>query len=296
MHPNPVLKKLGFTNHDRLAIIHADDVGMCQASLAAFSDLVEFGLVSSGAVMVPCPWFPATAAYARAHPGIDLGVHTTLTCEYQSYRWGPLSTRDPASGLLDKDGYFPRQNGPIWEKATPVAVQVELRSQLERALRAGITVTHIDTHMGTIANPKFMPAFIQLALENHLPTMIMRKDQAGYEALGMDPVTAGVAAQMIHQLEEMGQPLIDHLVGLSLSRPDDCLEHAKEELSKLPAGITHFILHPAMDTPELRAIAPDWPSRVANYRTFMLEELAGWVRQSGIQVIGYRALRDLIKE
>jgi predicted glycoside hydrolase/deacetylase ChbG (UPF0249 family) len=119
MNPNPLLKKPGLADDDRLVILHADDVGMCQASLTAFADLVEFGLVSSGATMVPCPWFPAVAAYCREHPGVDLGVHLTLTSEWDTYRWGPLSTRDPASGLLDGEGYFYRCSEGVQEHADP---------------------------------------------------------------------------------------------------------------------------------------------------------------------------------
>jgi chitin disaccharide deacetylase len=102
--PNPVLKKLGCSNADRLVIIHVDDVGMCQASIAAFEELWQAGIISCGAVMVPCPWFPQAAAYARNNPQADLGVHATLTSEWQTYRWGPVSTRAPASGLMDAEG------------------------------------------------------------------------------------------------------------------------------------------------------------------------------------------------
>ena len=113
MLPNPVLKKLGFGDCDRLVIIHADDIGMCQASLAAYGDLVEFGLVSAASTMVPCSWFAATAQFCREYPGagVDMGVHVTLTSEYDGYRWGPVSTRDPASGLLDQAGAFHADSG-----------------------------------------------------------------------------------------------------------------------------------------------------------------------------------------
>ena len=99
MQPNPVLKKLGFSPGDRVVIIHTDDIGLCQATVDAFADLFDFGLISSGAMMVPCPWFFEAAAFARTHPAADLGVHLTLTCEYERYRWGPLSTRNPGCTL-----------------------------------------------------------------------------------------------------------------------------------------------------------------------------------------------------
>ena len=110
MQPNPVLKKLGFSNDDRVIIIHTDDIGMCQASVDAFADLVDFGLISSGAVMVPCPWFLEAAKFAVAHPEADLGAHMTLTSEWETYRWGPVSTRDPETGLMDEEGFFHKRS------------------------------------------------------------------------------------------------------------------------------------------------------------------------------------------
>ena len=100
MHPNPVLKKLGYAADDRLVIIHTDDIGMCHASISAFAELWEFGLISSGATMVPCPWFLEVAKFCRSNPGVDMGVHTTLTSEWETYRWGPISTRNPKSGVM----------------------------------------------------------------------------------------------------------------------------------------------------------------------------------------------------
>src|SRR5512133_3741046 len=81
---NPALKRLGFGEQDRVLIIHADDIGMCQATLPALADALDFGLVSSAAVMAPCGWFPAAAAFCRAHPGIDMGVHLTLNSEWDA--------------------------------------------------------------------------------------------------------------------------------------------------------------------------------------------------------------------
>jgi chitin disaccharide deacetylase len=89
---NSALRHLGFGPRDRVVIIHADDIGMCQATLPALADLLDFGLLSSAAVMVPCPWFPAAAAFCRAHPVVDMGVHLTLNAEWSTYRWGPVAS------------------------------------------------------------------------------------------------------------------------------------------------------------------------------------------------------------
>ena len=302
MQPNPVLKKIGFSENERAAIIHVDDIGMCQASVAAFADLWDFGLVSSGAVMVPCPWFLEAAKYARQHPKADLGVHLTLTSEWDTYRWGPLSTRDPQTGLLDDQGFFPHTSQQVQEKADPQAVQAELAAQIQRAKSAGMQPAHADTHMGTVAHAKFMQSYLQTALEFQLPPLMLRLDQAGWQKViadhqGADLNQDAVAfiMQLTGTLEEMGVPLLDNIYGMPLdSDPTQRLEEAKQAFDKLPSGITHFIIHAARDTPELRAITPDWRCRVADYETFLKEELRQHIQDIGVQVVGYRDLQKLM--
>jgi predicted glycoside hydrolase/deacetylase ChbG (UPF0249 family) len=295
MEPNPVLKKLGLSADDRAVILHADDIGMCQASVSAFADLDAAGIISSGAVMVPCPWFLEIAAYARDHPDADLGIHLTLTSEYETYRWGPISTRDPASGLMDEQGCFPRTAEAAQERADPEAARQELEAQVERAIEAGIQPTHVDTHMGTVAHPRLIPAYVQLALKHRLPLMMPRFDEAGWRWIGLPREAVGMALEMVRQLEGMGIPLMDHLHMMRLDAPEDRLAQMKVVFAGLPPGLTHLMVHPSRDTPELRAITPaDWPSRVADYQTFLMEELREIIRELGLQVIGYRALQDLM--
>lgn len=298
MTPNPLLKKLGFADDNRVVIIHVDDVGMCQASLQAFADLWDAGAISSGAVMTPCPWFPATAAWARAHPGVDLGVHGTVNAEWSGYRWGPVSTRDRASGLIDADGYFHARETAAWAAADPAAVQAEVEAQVGQALAAGIDVTHLDTHMGTITHTRFIGGYLQTLLRYRLPGLIPRLTAEQFLAQGItdEAATAEQFAATVRALEESGFPLLDAIDYLPLDDPADHIGLAKRKLSALPAGVSHFLMHPAVDTPELRAIAPDWPSRVANYQAFISRELRDFLRGSGIQVIGYRPLRDLMSQ
>jgi hypothetical protein len=295
MQPNPVLKKLGFSPDDRVIIIHTDDIGMCQASVDAFADLAEFGLISSGAVMVPCPWIFEAAAFAREHPDADLGVHLTLTCEYDRFRWGPLSTRNPASGLLDDQGCMHKTSEAVWANADPKAAIAELEAQISRALAEGMDLTHIDTHMGTVAHPQLIPGYIQLATQYGLPPMIPRLTPEELMAQShADEGTAQMVGGMITMLEEMGIPLLDGLTGMPLDDPADRLEKVKAAMRGLKPGLTHFIIHPAKDTPELRAITQSWPSRVADYETFTSEATRAFIRDEGIQVIGYRVLKALM--
>jgi predicted glycoside hydrolase/deacetylase ChbG (UPF0249 family) len=297
VQPNLLLKKLGLADDDRAVILHADDVGMCHASLAAYADLVEFGLISSASTMVPCPWFPATAAFCCSQPAdrIDMGVHLTLTSEWAGYRWGPISSRDPASGMIDAAGYFHTSEKAVQEDGDPAAVQHEIQAQVERALGAGIDVTHVDTHMGSILHPKFLDAYLQLALEHRIPPLLLRLDETGLREMGIEGEAAALFARLLQVLEAQGLPLLDNFYMMPLDQPEDRVEQVKRVLEGLPAGITYLIVHPAQDTPELRAIAPDWRCRVADYQAFTSEALQAFVQKSGIHVLGWRAVRAIMQ-
>jgi predicted glycoside hydrolase/deacetylase ChbG (UPF0249 family) len=296
MSSNPFFKKLGLSDNVRAVIIHTDDIGMCHASVQAFKDLWAFGTITSGAVMVPCPWFPAVAQMCRENPEIDMGVHATLNAEWESYRWGPISTRDPESGLLDPDGYFNQWHQAVYDYAKPEAVEREVNAQIERALAAGIDVTHVDSHMGTIMNPKFIQSYIQAAASRLLPNMLPRMDAKGMEMVGMSANERQAYEPILQQIESMGVPMLEGLVSMPLDQPNGQLEIAKDLFGNLPIGITHFIFHPSIDTAELRSIAPDWESRVSNYNTFMSDELKKFIEGEDIQLIGYRQIREAMRK
>ncbi len=295
MKPNPYLQKLGYTNSDRLVIIHTDDIGMCHASVQAFKDLWAFGTITSGATMVPCPWFPAVAQMCRENPKMDMGVHATLNSEWESYRWGPVTGGEAGSGLRDEAGYFHQWHQAVYDNAKPEEVDAEVNAQIERALAAGIDITHVDSHMGTIMNPKFIQSYVQAASSRLLPCMLPRLTAKGIEMMGVGEAERMAYAPVMDMLESMGIPMMDGVLGMPLEHDKDHIGVAKQILGELPIGITHFIFHPSIDTPELRAIAPDWQARVANYKAFMSDELKKFLESEDIKLIGYRALRNAMR-
>ena len=52
---------------------------------------LQEGVFTSSTILVTCPWFEEAAEFARNNPAADLGVHLTLTAEWDSYKWGPVS-------------------------------------------------------------------------------------------------------------------------------------------------------------------------------------------------------------
>jgi predicted glycoside hydrolase/deacetylase ChbG (UPF0249 family) len=295
MKPNPFLKKLGFSDTDRAVIIHTDDIGMCHASVQAFKDLWAFGTITSGAVMVPCPWFPAVAQMCRENPTIDMGVHATLNAEWDAYRWAPISGGEAGSGLRDEAGYFHQWHQAVYDNASAEQVDVEVNLQVEKALKAGIDVTHVDSHMGTIMNPKYIQSYIQAASSRLLPNFLPRLTAVGIDLMGVDDEERVKYAPVMEMMESVGVPMMDGVLSMPLEHGENHIEVAKKLFDEVPIGITHFILHPSIDTPELRAICPDWEARVANYNAFMSAELKKFLESAGIKLIGYRAIRDAMR-
>ncbi len=122
----------------------------------------------------------------------------------------------------------------------------------------------------------------------------MRFDEAGWRAYGADPETAKLAARFMEELEEAGMPLEDMIAAAPLDEPQDKMGQYKNVLAGLPSGLTHMYIHPAPDCAELRSICPDWRSRVGDFDTFRSEEMRKFIKEQGIQVIGYRTLQNLM--
>src|SRR5215831_11157903 len=99
-------EKLGYAKDARLLIVHADDVGETHSVNAATFEALEKGYVNSASLMVPCPWFPEAAEFAKEHLHADLGLHLTVTSERVYYRWGPVAPPEQVASLVDLNGYF----------------------------------------------------------------------------------------------------------------------------------------------------------------------------------------------
>jgi predicted glycoside hydrolase/deacetylase ChbG (UPF0249 family) len=298
VQPNPFLRRLGLADDARVVVLHADDIGMCQSSLAAWRDLLDFGVLTSAATMPPCPWFSATAAACRElrdHPCLDMGVHLTLTSEWAGYRWGPLSTADRATGLFDAQGYFHRLAQGVAENANLDAVEAELRAQIERALAEGIDVTHIDTHMLTLFHPRFLPVYLRLGFEYGVPAFMLRDADKVIGWAGLEGEEAEGVRALLAGAEAAGMPLFDHLHVLSLDTHEGRLDEGLEVLAALPPGLSNVLLHPSRETDELKAIAPDWRCRVADRALYLDQRWRDALTDANVVPVGFRALRGAMR-
>ena len=270
-------ERLGYGPDARIVIVNADDLGLCHAANVGVYDCLRTGTVTSATLMVPCPWARDAAARYR---GEDVGVHLTVNAEWERYRWGPI-THSPS--LLDGDGGFPRTIEDFWDHSDVDEVRRECRAQIERAILWGFDVSHLDAHMSTLLlRPEFFDVYLELALDFGLPVRI---------ADGSRPDRLGFPAREV--AEDAGVVFVDRV--LSARRLGARVTIATR-LAALEPGVTELRLHPALDTPELRALASDWETRVDDHRLVCADStLAEALEAAGVRLLGYRALRDLVR-
>jgi hypothetical protein len=273
-------ERLGYNAEQKLVLIHADDVGSTHSANLATFELLESGSITCASIIVPAPWFSEVADYARKHPEADFEVHLALNSEYPHYRWPGVLGPGVTPTLHDAGGHLPQTVAELNETKVDEA-RTELRAQVERALGAGIDVTHLDTHMGAVLRGGFFQAYVELAIEFRLPCFVIDnwKDRRS-EELGL--------------LTQSGAPILDRIVF-------DTWEYSAAEapayyqrvLSQLQPGVTHFLIHPCLDSDEIRAVDPvNHEKRIGDYRPFRGRGFNDVLDRHGVKRIGYREIRD----
>jgi predicted glycoside hydrolase/deacetylase ChbG (UPF0249 family) len=266
---------LGYPPDAVLLVITCDELGVTYASNCGVYRAVRQGAATSAGLVVPGPWAREAAAGYR---GEDVGVHLTLNAEYDLYRWGPITH---APSLLDGDGGFPRTLDDLWDHGDTDEVRRECRAQIERAIYWGFDVSHLSAHLGALDfRPEFFDVALELASEFRLP---LRLPPASAER------QAGFPFRSLAAEEGVISP--DHLV--RVPRTSGSRRAVDKLLTNLQPGVTEVVVRPAVDSPELRAIAPDWPARVDDGDLVGdTGAFATLAERAGATLLGYRDLRD----
>lgn len=276
--PKNAQERLGYPATARLLIIHADDLGMDHSVNRATFEALEKGWITSASILVPCPWFPEVAKWAREHPNADLGIHQALNSEWTGFRWGPVASKDHVPSLLDPDGYLPLDTPEVAKNAKPAEVEEELRAQIDRARAVGIHLTHLDSHMGALfETPQLFAVYKKMGQTYALPVLEAR---AGSHA--PQEVTPAPDEVLVDKVLEMNPGI----------EAKDWVSWYEKELSALGPGVYQLIVHLAYDDDEMRGATwdhPDWGAawrqqdfdmiRSADFQKFLKDQkfvLLGW--------------------
>jgi len=242
---------------------------------------------------MPCPSANDFIAWAIKHPGADIGAHLTLTSEWKTYRWGPVTDPAKVPGLLDQKGKLYHHVSDVVMHASPYEVETEIRAQIDRMLASGLKPSHIDTHMGTLyGSPDYVAVFLKVAGEYGIPAnaidlsdpeVVRKYRNAGY------PITDRV----IEILNAYKLPKLDNFTSV----PDGKTYELKRAnfmalVNSLKDGITEIIFHPSVETDNLRSITGSWQQRVWEARLFSDPVVIGYFRDNGIELTDWKEIME----
>lgn len=291
---NPFLEKMGYGREDRVLITHIDDMGFCHAANIASLECLQSGSATCASIIVNAPWFREAVRICLEYESLDIGVHLTLTSEYPVFRWPALSSRDPSTGLLDREGCLWHTMEDAVANIDVDAAAGEMRAQIDLALGAGLSITHIDTHMGTVIHPKFMRGYVSLAEEYgvvpflpHLSTELL----AAMNMLDLEEQYLEIYAD----IDNARLPILDYIMIDTLKPLADKKDFYYDLIDKVQPGLTHLLFHPAKDGEELAAIADTHASRHADYLMFSNPDTRQYILDQGIHLIGYKELQESLK-
>ena len=255
-------------------IVRGDDIGSSHAANVACIRSYKAGIMKTVELMVPCGWFPEAVKMLNENPGLDVGVHITLTSEWENIKWRPLTK---APGLTDADGYF--YPTIWWRKDSPPGtalkeanwkieeIEKEMRAQIELAKRKVPHVSHLTCHMGCSGwDPKVREVFTRLAKQYNLDISPSDYGVKGFGRLKKAVTAKGRIKSFIQNLES------------------------------LKPGTYIFVEHPGLNTPEMRAIGHKGYYNVANDRDGVTEiftspDVKRAINKLGIKLISYPDLK-----
>ena len=279
-------ERLGYPADAKLLILHADDLGVSHSVNVASFEALDKGVISSASIMMPTPWVTEVAAYAKSHPNADLGLHLTLTSEWDTYRWGSVESKDKVRSLHDSTGTFPSDVPPVATRAKPSEVELELRAQIDRALALGIRPTHLDSHMGALfATPELIATYMKVAREYRLPFLALRVSPFG--------------PQMPLSEKDI---VLDAIIVAGPDVPrDKWKEFYINAIASLKPGLTEIIVHLGRDDAELQAVMVNhepygsvWRQR--DFDVVNSAEFQKALQDHGVRLVSWKELQRIAQQ
>ncbi|MBC7362776.1 MAG: ChbG/HpnK family deacetylase [Candidatus Aminicenantes bacterium] len=252
-------------------IVRGDDMGMTHSANEAFEIAFSKGILTTGGLLVPAPWFEDAARRCRQNWQWSVGVHLCVNAEWKDYRWRPVLPFNLVPSLVDEDGYF-YSTAQAFFSASPRVEEVEkeLRAQIDRALSRGLRLDYLDTHMDSLETKEEFRAVVRkLAKEYGLPVSgECGEDREFFDIYNVLP-------------EQKEKVLI-------------------EKLMTAKPGLYLLVVHPGLDTPEERALVdlnPDGLQNVYKYRSAEVRAITSpkvkkIIARRNIKLLSYRDLRE----
>jgi chitin disaccharide deacetylase len=282
-----IATRLGYSSDAKLLIMHADDLGVTHSVNAASIEAFGDGGISSASIMVPCPWFSEIAAYASIHPELCWGLHLTLTSEWKHYKWDGVASSDQIPSILNEQGYMYDKVIDVVSHAQLAEVELEIRAQVDKALAAGIKVSHLDSHMGVLfATPELFEIYTRVGNDYEIPVMI-----------------PGARVPPSWDMKSLLGPIhypLDKLIMMG-QMSSDWQQMYDDMVDQIVPGLNEIIVHLGYDDAEMQAVMMEHPDFGASWRQkdlnyVMSDHYKNKLKEANIQMVSWKQVKEALIE
>jgi len=290
-----LLERMGFDVHKTAQIVYCDYADLClNANRGSFTSMKD-GVATSGSIMMPCPWAYQACQYAAVHPKLDLGVHLTLTAEWDAYRWGGLRCKDLAPSLHTPEGFLWASVEEAVERSDPDDIRAEIVAQLARAIAYGFSPTHIDTHMATVfRHPQALEAYVEIAVEAGLPSVLVDNPVI---VAAFDVAADLVLPVISRMLQQHRLCVLDSVIGGAFEEDYDVQRaRYRAQIEGLGSELHQIVVHPMDVTEDGGHIARTWCGRENDYRFCLDPNTRALLQDLGIHLIGWWSVQQALSD
>ena len=289
-------------------IVTADDLRLTRRVNEAIGKAHREGVVTTASLMVNGAAFESAVDMLEHNPSLDAGLHLNLT------EGAPVSAPAQISTLADSAGFvyrspFALATGLLRRKVLLADLETEIRAQLEKALAAGVPVSHVDGHKHVHVIPQVFDLICRIS-----PDYGIRAVRSTIER------TPKLVSLLARNVDSCPQILKQYVFGKGLSGAWLLKQPAKRHrilntprrfygitqtgfldiatfsqiVSGLKSGVSEVMCHPGyVDDDLIRT-----PTRLHFQRERELELLTGseirdLLKRAGVALISYRDLVDL---
>lgn len=281
-----ISQTLGFESTDKLLIIHADDLGLCESVNSATFESFKNGSISSASVMMTTDEVNEVASFTNNNQNYDIGIHLTVTSEWKLHKWGGVLNNEDISSILNKKNHLYWNKRKFTKNGKLNEIRKELQAQIDLGKSMGFNPSHIDSHEGALFfDPDIFKLYLDLAKENNLLAFVPIQASVHFDQSFKKPKHAVIIDQF-HMLPE----------GTNVNEIKDYYFNVVENLKP---GLSQIIVHLGKDEEELREITIDHPNfdyrwRQLDFDVFNSRDFKDHLEKHNIKVINWEDLKKLI--
>jgi chitin disaccharide deacetylase len=282
-------------------IINADDFGLTPGINRAIKELHQAGVLTSTTLMASGPAFDDAIAIVHANPTLGVGCHIVLTDGV------PVSPPHTIPTLLGPDGKTFRPSlvdflqALLRGKISADNIKREALAQIQKLQRAGVNITHLDTHKHTHLFPAVTRPLLQIAEHYSISAIRQPFEQPWSLALGHGNRIRRLQVNLLSPLRTQfnRQPQIrsqqiltpDGTIGISATG-HLYTETLHEILHAMPSeGTFELVCHPGYNDSDLDRITTRLRTHRDVERTALLAEIPAITSHPNApQLINYGAL------